>query len=422
MMTGRWIKQGVALALRQLGCRRDGGAEFALRGWQQSGTTVVLSYRVVSVLLADAHILFGHVIYSPLPPVALAVFTNIYTAIFVAGALWKGRGLFSYGILACDAIVASLLLISTGGLFSPFLLYSLVPLLTSALFLNRRTTGVVAMSSVGCAVGGYFLRQVLGPLNGVLVGYFFAYCATVCLSAILPYVINTYVRKQMLYEDTLRERQRLSHEIHDGVVQTVSALRWQVQILRRRLADLGIDLSEARDLETLAEKARYESREALELLRSYTGDGSLLPHLREYVDHLNQENHVRFELHAPREGLLLDPIVELELLRICQEALTNARLHAQADKVDVTVEKTDGLVTVKIADNGRGFDAVAFYNGAGNFESHGLKIMHERARSIGGHCWVISLPGRGTDVLAEVPADQRHVVKSNRDRSQEVHR
>jgi len=81
------------------------------------------------------------------------------------------------------------------------------------------------------------------------------------------------------YEDIIQERQRLSREIHDGVAQTLSALRWQAQLLTRRLRAMGIELEEIKQLEVLTEKARMDTRESIELLRSYT-DSGFMPNLK----------------------------------------------------------------------------------------------------------------------------------------------
>ncbi len=164
-------------------------------------------------------------------------------------------------------------------------------------------------------------------------------------------------------------------------------------------------MNEVRELEELVEKAQQETRESLELLRNYTGDGSFLPHLKDYLEHLKQATDIAFRLDAENNGLHLEAVVELELLRICQEALANIRKHANAHNVQLTVQRVNGHVKVSIADDGCGFDAVSFYRNGNRSKGHGLTVMQERAKSVGGKCRVLSFPGQGTEIQVEMPTN-----------------
>jgi len=166
---------------------------------------------------------------------------------------------------------------------------------------------------------------------------------------------------------------------------------------------MGIELPEYKNLVTTAEKARFESREVLELLRNYTGDGRFLPHLRDYLAHLKQDANLNYVMEAPNNSLQLEPKSELELLRICQEALNNTRLHAAASCIKIVILKKNRHIEISIKDDGVGFDSLAYYRNDDCFRGNGLKVMHERAQSIGAHCRVLSMPNHGTEVLLEVP-------------------
>lgn len=228
----------------------------------------------------------------------------------------------------------------------------------------------------------------------------------VSLTAILPYLINANLRQRLHSQDVLQERQRLSHEIHDGNAQALAGLRWQAQLIRRRLAERGIELDEVRQLESLAEKAHRDTRESLELLRAYSGNGSLLPHLQEYLKHLSQDSGIDFRLDIEADELHLGAPVELELVRICQEAVTNIRKHSGAHNARVKLRSGDNHLEVSIVDDGCGFDAVAYYHDGVEAKGHGLAVMQERAESIGGRLRVLSLPGQGCEVQVEVPANR----------------
>src|SRR5439155_7718736 len=92
----------------------------------------------------------------------------------------------------------------------------------------------------------------------------------------------------------------------------------------------------------------------------------------------------------------------LILYRIAQEALANVRKHAEAHRVSVTVEPSDGGYLVRIEDDGVGFDPASL---EGSRPGHlGLTAMKERAEMSGGWCRVTSQPGRGTKVEFWMPA------------------
>jgi signal transduction histidine kinase len=169
---------------------------------------------------------------------------------------------------------------------------------------------------------------------------------------------------------------------------------------------MGIELEEIKQLEVLTEKARLDTRESIELLRSYT-DSGFMPNLKGYLKQLSQENNLIFRLDSEEDKLRLGAPAELELLRICQEALSNVKQHAGASHVDIKVKSVDNHFEVSIADDGRGFDALAYYQGGMQTKGHGLAVMRERAETIGGKLRVLSMPGKGTEVQVEVPANNQ---------------
>jgi signal transduction histidine kinase len=88
---------------------------------------------------------------------------------------------------------------------------------------------------------------------------------------------------------------------------------------------------------------------------------------------------------------------ELELLCIAREALSNVRRHSAASLVGVTFESKKDCIEMTIRDNGLGFDTQAGLHG------HGLAVMEERARSLGGELSITTSPGQGTEVKVRLP-------------------
>ena len=365
------------------------------------------AYRLLAFGIAVAQIfLFSLNYQSIIPPLSLAIGVGIYTVVKILHPLrWHQAGILGYSLLGADIAVCIFLVMVTGGLYSPFLLYTLAPVLTAALLLDGKVTLSIAGLSVTYVVGSHLVNPFFAAnLSLPELSYFLIYMIAICLTAILPYLINVNLRQRLQSQDVLRERQRLSREIHDGTAQTMSALRWQVQLLRRHLAEKGIDLDEVRQLEALAQKAHHDTRESLELLRNYTGNGSFLPYLKDYLKHLSADSDFDFHLDIETDELHLEALIELELLRICQEAVTNIRKHSQAHNAQVKVKSANNHLEVTIADDGYGFDALAFYRDGVEAKGHGLAVMQERAESVGGRLRVLSMPGQGTEVQVEVPS------------------
>ncbi|UCH42964.1 MAG: ATP-binding protein, partial [Dehalococcoidales bacterium] len=127
---------------------------------------------------------------------------------------------------------------------------------------------------------------------------------------------------------------------------------------------------------------------------------------RSSLDNLGQNSNINYQFNSQTTSLHLDSLVEFELLRICQEALTNVKKHSGADNVEIQIRPVNNHIEVSITDNGCGFDVMAVNNNNGSkVEGHGLAVMQERAELIGGQFLVLSTPGHGTEVKVELPSN-----------------
>jgi len=380
-----------------------------LSKWQDRISLVPSAYRWLALGIASAQIfLFPSAYYSLTPPLYLIIAVGFYTLLKTLRPLrWQEKSGVTLVLLGLDIVICFFLVLSTAGLYSPFLLYSLAPVLTAALLLDRGITfSITALSMIYVICAHLFNPFFSTELFLPELSYFLAYIIAVSLAAALPYLINVNLRQRLQYDDIIQERQRLSRDIHDGLAQTLSALRWQAQLLTRRLRAMGIELEEIKQLEVLTEKARLDTRESIELLRNYNG-GGFMPNLKGYLTQLGRENNLTFNVNSEDNELRLGAPAELELMRICQEALSNVRQHAGAGHVDIKVKSVDNHFEVSITDDGHGFDALAYYQGGMQTKGHGLAVMRERAESIGGKLRVLSMPGKGTEVQIEVPANNQ---------------
>ncbi|MGW4353086.1 histidine kinase [Nocardia sp. NPDC004582] len=207
-------------------------------------------------------------------------------------------------------------------------------------------------------------------------------------------------------EGTLAERQRLAMEIHDTLAQGLSSQRMLLQAADRIWdSDPGAAREHVRGAAGVAEHNLAEARRFVHDLAptDLAAGGSLVAALaamarREGGDTLT----VRVHVEGAAAGLPAG--VEAALLRIAQGALANAREHAEANTVTITLTDLGDRLVLDIADDGTGFDPATLTTAADR--GHGLPAMRARLRQLGGVLTVESAPGDGTVVSAEVPLER----------------
>jgi signal transduction histidine kinase len=197
---------------------------------------------------------------------------------------------------------------------------------------------------------------------------------------------------------TLEERARLAREIHDGLAQHLWFAKLKFERLSSTLGDE--DRALADEVTQALDAAIIEAREALVTMRSsLEEDVPFADMLVRTVDDFEDRSGLRVEFTAST-GIpsTLAPRVQVELLRIISEALTNVRKHADATTVRVVAEASGGELLITVTDNGRGFaQAEAFDSGMG------LQGMRERARLIGGSLEIRSELSGGTTIAVRAP-------------------
>lgn len=205
----------------------------------------------------------------------------------------------------------------------------------------------------------------------------------------------------------LQERERLARELHDGLGQMLAAAHLHASTARQFLAQ-GANAQTDECLDQLAAmtlEAQADVREYLLGAKTVSsGEHPFFPSLRQYLKRYSQHYGLRVELTVPPdvEARGLPPAVDVQLLRVIQEALSNVRKHARAQCAHVSLTMQGPQVRIVIADDGRGFDPAAV---AAQSEGYGLNAMRERAQGLGGRVEIDSKPGSGTRVLVEVPCE-----------------
>jgi signal transduction histidine kinase len=198
-----------------------------------------------------------------------------------------------------------------------------------------------------------------------------------------------------------RDRQLLAFEIHDGLIQTLTAAALHVEAARAAAGGLSADAHGQLEIGLgLLREGISEGRRFISGLRPPALDEEgLRAALEQLAARLGDETGLAIHLDC-RPGLEeLAPLVELALFRLVQESLTNIRRHSAATRVRVEVRRQEGRVRAVISDNGVGFDPAQ--SGLRNF---GLRGMRERVRVLGGDLEIESEPGRGTQIVVDLPA------------------
>jgi len=205
----------------------------------------------------------------------------------------------------------------------------------------------------------------------------------------------------------LEERHRLSREMHDSLAQVLGYLHLRAQVTRHALArgETAKALRELEDMTSLAHEAYADVRGAiLDLRESVSPEAGLAGTLREYLQKFTRLSGIGADLEVREEELpKLSPWVEVQLLRVVQEALTNVRKHANADKVWIHVESKGPGLTISVEDNGQGFDPTEVSADGSQF---GVEVMRERVERVGGQFQIESVPGRGTTIRFSVSPEE----------------
>lgn len=212
--------------------------------------------------------------------------------------------------------------------------------------------------------------------------------------------VEMTVRKtaEVEFRATLAERTRLARELHDTLEQALTGIALQLdtaaKLFQRNPADAGQPLELARGF---LKQSQLELRRSIWDLRSRELEQFDLPGALAIASRqISAGNNVAIELETEGDRKRLPEIVEENLLRIAQEALTNVVKHSGATLATVRLAFAAESVALEIKDNGRGLDAALI--AARGDRRFGLLGMSERAKRLGGRFEVSSTPGEGTTV------------------------
>lgn len=198
------------------------------------------------------------------------------------------------------------------------------------------------------------------------------------------------------------ERRAIAQEIHDDIGGALTALKFEVVRLTRELAADSQYAQHAQRvsvIQELLESAVVATHRIQHALRPAVLDAGLVAALEWLARGFGERTGMPIDFRANRDEFDIAPDRAAALYRVTQEALTNVRKHANAQRVHVQLFALDDEVTLEIADDGAGFEPDSLTVTPG----FGVRGLIERARGLDGWAEVSSSPGRGTTVMFSIP-------------------
>ncbi len=213
--------------------------------------------------------------------------------------------------------------------------------------------------------------------------------------------------KEAIQQNIIAERERIARELHDNLPQVLAYFNTKIGAIRLLMQQEKTDdaLDNLAQLDDTSRMVLTDVRETIMGLRAsrFLDDGFLIA-LHRYMGLFREVCSAEVTLWVePQESLNnIPPDVEIQALRIIQEALSNVRKHAGARRVTIRVGAKDGRFEGAVEDDGAGFDPGAL---DARKASYGLMTMRERAEAHGGTFVIESQPARGTRVRFSLPLD-----------------
>jgi signal transduction histidine kinase/ligand-binding sensor domain-containing protein len=236
-------------------------------------------------------------------------------------------------------------------------------------------------------------------------GWFRALCVAAAIGALcLMFALYSWQLKSRLrgrMEERMIERERIARELHDTFLQSVQGLMLRFQSVMEKIPASEPARQLMANALTRADGVLIEGRDRVSELRTGHPNEDLPRALQAKGAELAQIFGASFSLTVEGAPCLLHAEIAEEVERIAGEALTNAFRHARASQINVQIQYAPDSVSLRVSDDGAGFEVLAWNEGAqrGHW---GLLGMHERARKIRAQLEITSRPGQGTAVKLHV--------------------
>lgn len=206
-----------------------------------------------------------------------------------------------------------------------------------------------------------------------------------------------------LVEAQEEERRALARELHDRVGQTLSAMNMNLSMMNDQLSEDARQNFGSRMEDTLhlvAEASALVRNVMADLRPGELDDFGLVSALKSYINEYTSRYEIKVLFDASYQRIPhLGPSIEITLLRIAQEGMTNVARHARATQITLSLQQEENTIRMTIQDNGVGIPSLQASTHHG---SHGLTFMRERVEAVGGIFKIFSIPGTGTTIEVTV--------------------
>lgn len=274
-----------------------------------------------------------------------------------------------------------------------------------------------------CEVGVMFVLSNLPPLSRE---YEAIIDSTILLTFLTPFYFLLYRPfweehkqfegeiqhlSQKLLSSAEEERKRISHDLHDQCGQTLTAIQFGMDALRKSMPGHLLQQKEdIRDIVKSISQLGNEIREITYQLRpAMLDEMGLVSALRSLVSEVSRQHptlDINEEYAVGKLKKKLPPNIEVALYRTCQESLNNIIKYAQASEVSIILGRQETHVVLSVQDNGIGLDTRKLGSTAKSRQGIGLLGMRERVAALQGEFEIISEPGKGTSIIVALPVSE----------------
>ncbi len=271
-----------------------------------------------------------------------------------------------------------------------------------------------------CEVGVMYVLNSLPPLSHE---YEAIIDSTILLTFLTPFYFLLYrpfwvehkrseseiqYLSHKLLDSAEEERKKISHDLHDQCGQTLTAVQFRMDALRKSLPDHHAQQKEdVQDIVELIAQLGNELREVTYRLRpSMLDEIGLIAALKGLVAEFSEQYpaiDISEDFVLNEHQRHITPDMEVALYRTCQESLNNVIKYSEASEVSVVLEAQADKVVLRVQDNGVGFDTGRLAVAARGFEGVGLLGMRERVAALNGEFEILTAPGKGTTITIVLP-------------------
>ena len=309
---------------------------------------------------------------------------------------------------ALDLLWISLIVYSTGGSATPFFVFYFFPVITASSRYGIKgglNAAVVGIISYGFIRFNFEWEDYIG-IDRFIIRSIYLLALAYTFGFLSEFEKKQNAKLLTLSKTAgevaaLEERRRITHELHDGLLQTLATHILRIETCRKYL------LQSPHELDTELKSIENETRTAMKGIRAFLAGketqillpGMLIEKLKEDLKFLRDGLGLHVILETDPEDLNVPETVEQDLYYVLREGLMNIARHSHASRADIKLTQTEKEIRGAVKDDGVGFDL----NRTGKEQGFGLSTMKARINRAGGELDIESSPGRGAKISFVLP-------------------